>query len=217
MLTLVLAESSLIKVPDWAKSKEVASTYRKVYGRFYDVLDINALPPRMRRRVPEKAGRPDIVHRSLLSATDHPLYSMGKVRLYMHTLEDRVFGFSASVRLPRNYVRFLGLMEDLLKKGWVGKSESSALVKEVEVKLEDLTSGSVLLDERGDLIDPISFLKGLKNTKFIVGCFPHGSFSERVERLAEFKLSLHKGVLSSSVAISMILSYAYYIQVWDLR
>ncbi|MEM0017007.1 MAG: hypothetical protein QXJ48_05310 [Candidatus Korarchaeum sp.] len=217
MLTLVLAESSLTRVPDWARRKEVSSNYKKVYGRFYDVLDINALPPKMRKRVPKRAGRPDIVHRSLLSATDHPLYSMGKVRLYMHTLEDRIFSFSASVRLPRNYVRFLGLMEELLKRGWVGKSESSALVKEIEVELEDLADGSVLLDEKGDFLEPIGFLKGLRDAKFIVGCFPHGSFSERVEKLADFKLSLYGGIMSSSAAISMLLSYAYYIDVWGPR
>lgn len=217
MLTLVLVESSLTGVPYWARSDEVASTYRKLYGRFYDILDVNALPPRMRKRVPEKAGRPDLVHRSLLSVTDHPLYSMGKVRLYMHTLEDRIFGFSTSVRLPRNYVRFLGLMEDLLRKGWVGETKSSALVKEIGVGLEDLASGSVLLDEEGDFIEPIGFLKGLKSAKFIVGCFPHGNFSERVKKLAEFKISLHRGVLSTSTAISMLLSYVYYVEVWDLR
>ncbi|RDD53858.1 MAG: hypothetical protein BA066_02330 [Candidatus Korarchaeota archaeon NZ13-K] len=217
MITVVLAESSLTRVPDWAKSNEVASTYRKVYGRFYDVLDVNALPPRVRRKVPEKAGRPDIVHRSLLAVTDHPLYLMGKVKLYMHTLDGRIFSFSPSVRLPRNYVRFLGLMEGLLGRGWIGKSERSALVREVTIGLEELASGSVLLDEEGNLMDPMEFLRGMRDAAFIVGGFPRGEFSEEVKRLAYCRLSLYEGSLSSSAAVSMLLSYAYYIEVWDAK
>jgi len=49
MITLVLVESSLSRLPDWARKKDVISNYKKVYGRPYDVLDINAIPPRMRK------------------------------------------------------------------------------------------------------------------------------------------------------------------------
>lgn len=215
MITLILAESSLTGIPDWARTKYVASTYRKVYGRVYNVLDANALPPRLRKKLGEKEGRPDIVHRSILAVTDHPLYSMGKSRLYLHTLEGRIFEFSPLVRIPRNYVRFLGLMEKLLKKGWVGKSKSSALIWEVKMSFEELAKGSILLDEEGSLMDPIGFLKGLGGeAKFVIGGFPHGNFSEEVMNVADFRLSLHRGRLSSSTAISMLLSYAYYAEVW---
>jgi rRNA small subunit pseudouridine methyltransferase Nep1 len=215
MMTLVLVESSLSRLPDWARKEEVISNYKKVYGKLYDVLDINAIPPKMRKMVGEKEGRPDIVHRALLSVTDHPLYSMGKVSLYMHTIEERIFSFSPSIRPPRNYLRFLGLMAELLKKGWVGESRERALIREIDLELEEIADGSILLDESGELLNPISFLKSLNCGKFIIGCFPHGKFSERVERLAKFKLSLYRGPLSSSVAISMLLSYAYYKEVWD--
>jgi rRNA small subunit pseudouridine methyltransferase Nep1 len=215
MITLVLVESSLSRLPDWARRKDVISNYKKVYGKPYDVLDVNAIPPRMRKMVGEKEGRPDIVHRALLSITDHPLYSMGRISLYMHTVEERIFSFSPSIRPPRNYLRFLGLMTELLREGWVGESRETALIREVDLTLEEIADGSILLDESGEFLNPISFLKSLNEGKFIVGCFPHGEFSEKVERLAKFKLSLHRGTLSSSAAISMLLSYAYYKEVWD--
>ncbi len=218
MVTLILVESSLTKVPCEIKERRVVKSYSRLYGRFYDVLDVTALPPRMRSLVGPKHGRPDVVHKTVLSITDHPLFQTGRVTLYMHTLEGRIFQFSREVKPPRNYVRFLGLASQLLQRGWVGPSEEEALIWEVNSDLRDLMKGKViLLEESGELMNPLDFLRGIgwRNSTFLMGCFPYGEFSEDIRTLSNHSLALHGGVLSSSTSASMLLTYMYYLEVWS--
>ena len=218
MVRVFLVESSLTKVPENLKNDRVKRSYTKVYGKFYDVLDIQALPPQARAEVGPKEGRPDIVHRSILSVTDHPLFLMGSVDFYMHTVDGRIFRFSREIRPPRNYVRFLGLMSKLLSEGWVGPREEEPLIWEVHERLSALVTGeSLLLEENGEFLDPLVYIRGMSGREelsVMVGGFPQGSLSEEVRSLAKGRLSLYKGVLSSSTTLSMILTYIYYLEVW---
>ncbi|MEM3478171.1 MAG: 16S rRNA methyltransferase, partial [Archaeoglobaceae archaeon] len=61
----------------------------------------------------EKRGRADIVHQCLLLLLDSPLKSFD---IFVHTINDELIRVSRDTRLPRNYNRFVGLMEDLFKK-----------------------------------------------------------------------------------------------------
>ncbi len=202
------------------KNDKIRSNYAKVYGRFYDVLDLNAIPPRERSSLGPKEGRPDIVHRSLLCATDHPLFLMGRIDLLIHTLNGRIFRLSKGIRPPRNYIRFLGLMEKLLREGWVGPREGEPLIWEVGGELRDHLKGNViLLDEEGELRDPFAYLsemmeRGGGKMTVVVGGFPEGEFSEEVRSVSDERLSLYRGRISSSTATSMILTYLYHLEVW---
>ena len=179
------------------------------------LMDVGSLASLgFRGEVMPKEGRPDIVHRTLLSVTDSPLFLMGKVKLYLHTLEGRIFVVSEGIRPPRSYNRFVGLMEKLLLEGSVGPPDGP-LIKEVKVKLEDVVNGRVLiLHEKGELVDPIELITSTgEDFTIIVGAFPHGDFREEVLSLGE-RISLFRGTLSSSAAISMMLAYAYYVEMW---
>ncbi len=218
MVKVFLVESSLTKVPERLKNDRIRRSYTKVYGKFYDVLDIQALPPQARVDIGLREGRPDIVHRSVLSVTDHPLFLMGHIEFYVHTLDGRIFRFSKEVRPPRNYIRFLGLMSKLLDEGWVGPSGDEPLIWEVNGGLGDLVSDqTILLEESGEFRDPLAYLKDVvkrEDLSIMVGGFPQGSFSDEVISLAESIFSLYRGVLSSSTALSMMLTYLYYLEVW---
>ncbi|MDK2373357.1 MAG: hypothetical protein QI197_08285 [Candidatus Korarchaeota archaeon] len=218
MIRVFLVESSLTKIPKILKNDKIKRSYTKVYGRFYDVLDIQALPPQARVYMGPKEGRPDIVHRSVLSVTDHPLFLMGHIEFYVHTLDGRIFRFSKEVRPPRNYVRFLGLMSKLLDEGWVGPSKDEPLIWEVNERLGDLISDkAILLEESGEFSDPLAYLRDLvkgEDISIMVGGFPKGSFSDDVISLARGIFSLYRGMLSSSTALSMMLTYLYYLEVW---
>lgn len=218
MIKVFLVEASLTKIPERLKSDKTRRSYTKVYGKFYDVLDIQGLPPQVRVDMGPKEGRPDIVHRSVLAVTDHPLFLMGRVEFYVHTLDDRVFRFSKEIRPPRNYIRFLGLMSKLLDEGWVGPSEDEPLIWEVKEKLKDLVGDqAILLEEGGEFRNPLAYLRdvmGREDVSIMVGGFPQGSFSEEVKSLAKSTISLYRGVLSSSTALSMMLTYLYHLEVW---
>ncbi len=219
MVRVFLVESSLTKISEKLKNDRIKRSYTKVYGKFYDVLDIQALPPQARVDMGPKEGRPDIVHRSVLSVTDHPLFLMGHIEFYVHTLDGRIFRLSKEVKPPRNYIRFLGLMSKLLNEGWVGPSEDEPLIWEVNERLRDLIGDqAILLEESGEFRDPLAYFRDLarrEDISIMVGGFPKGSFSDEVISLAKSIFSLYRGVLSSSTALSMILTYLYYLEVWE--
>jgi rRNA small subunit pseudouridine methyltransferase Nep1 len=63
----------------------------------------------------EKRGRLDIVHFALLEALGSPLNREGLLQTYVHTINDYVITVNPETRLPRNYNRFVGLMEQLFE------------------------------------------------------------------------------------------------------
>ncbi len=217
MITVILAESSLHFIPKkYHKDRSVIKLSRKrKRDPSHILMDLSELRSLgFKSKVGEKEGRPDVVHRSLLSVTDSPLFLMGRIKLYLHTVEDRLFEVKEGVRPPRSYRRFVGLMEELLRKGSVGPP-GKPLIRELNSDLSEVISGKVfLLREGGTLQDPIKLLSSIDSFSIIVGAFPHGDFREEVRSLADVNVTLYKGTLSSSTAISMMLAYAYYVEVW---
>ncbi len=158
-------------------------------------------------------GRPDVVHRTILSVTDSPLFRRGIVDLHLHTRDGRVFAFSKEMRPPRMYNRFKGLFAQLLRKGFVGGDRR--LIWELDCELRDALSGYdlvVLLDERGTRLDPLHILRELLRelkVAFLIGCFSRGSFSEEVKEAADLRISFSDFSLSASTTACMLLSYIY--------
>ncbi|KAJ1721834.1 18S rRNA pseudouridine methyltransferase [Coemansia erecta] len=62
------------------------------------------------------ASRPDITHQCLLTLLDSPLNKTGRLQVYIHTTSDVLIEISPSVRIPRTFKRFSGLMVQLLHK-----------------------------------------------------------------------------------------------------
>ncbi|MFW9961388.1 MAG: 16S rRNA methyltransferase, partial [Candidatus Thorarchaeota archaeon] len=62
----------------------------------------------------DRRGRPDIIFHSLVTLLETPLCREGLLRVYLHLQDKRVVEINPEVRLPRNYDRFVGLMEQLL-------------------------------------------------------------------------------------------------------
>jgi len=128
----------------------------------------------------EKRGRPDIIHQCLLSVLDSRASKF--VDIYVHTLDDNVIWINNETRLPRNYNRFIGLMEDLFEKREI-KAGDKVLLKILDAELEDLlkdVEAVVVLTEKGDKDE--RFLREIIRTKenlaICIGAFPHGDFEE---------------------------------------
>ncbi len=136
----------------------------------------------------EKRGRPDIIHMCLLSVFDSPFGEVSDV--YVHTIDGKVIKFYRGLRLPRNYNRFVGLMEQLLKDG---KIESVGDRKRIliEVLDDDLKSvlqslnpsQTLLLTEKGVMVNRFE----IDNSKIVIliGAFAHGDFDREVLDVVE--------------------------------
>ncbi|KAJ2856962.1 18S rRNA pseudouridine methyltransferase [Coemansia erecta] len=76
--------------------------------------DHQGILARMGRDIAE--SRPDITHQCLLTLLDSPLNKTGRLQVYIHTKNDVLIEISPSVRIPRTFKRFSGLMVQLLHK-----------------------------------------------------------------------------------------------------
>ncbi|MEM0330559.1 MAG: 16S rRNA methyltransferase [Archaeoglobaceae archaeon] len=152
----------------------------------------------------EKRGRPDIVHQCLLLLLDSPMRKNFEV--YVHTIGGMIIKVAVETRLPRNYNRFVGLMENLFRDKAI-RGNGKNLLEIVDLKLSDLVKGKnvVLLSEKGDKFNP-EILKS--ETAICIGAFAHGEFFESTLReLGNFKaVSLGRESYSSLYVTSKILS-----------
>ncbi|WP_456416121.1 16S rRNA (pseudouridine(914)-N(1))-methyltransferase Nep1 [Methanocaldococcus sp.] len=169
MYNIILAKSALELIPEEIKNKIKKS---RVYK--YDILDSNYHYKVMENLKDKRMrGRPDIIHISLLNILDSPINHERKLNIYVHTYDDKVLKINPEVRLPRNYFRFLGVMEDVLK------GKRNPLIKLEEKSLEELLNDInakkiALMTKQGKLTEPSQ----LKNyDTFIVGGFPYGKLN----------------------------------------
>ncbi|MEB3756595.1 MAG: 16S rRNA methyltransferase [Desulfurococcales archaeon] len=143
----------------------------------------------------DKRGRPDIVHYLLLSLLESPLNKLGYVSsIYLHTIKDKIIRFEPTTRLPRNYNRFIGLMEQVLKNGKAPPKSSQPLIMIIDESIEDIVGkhhrflvfeyGCVRIDERGR--------KELSKDGVLLGIggFPHGRIRNDILKLADNCYSL---------------------------
>ena len=139
-----------------------------------------------------KRGRPDITHFALLEALGSPLNREGLLQTYVHTNKDYTITVNPSARLPRNYNRFIGLIEQLFQQQKVPSDGETLL------RLEPKTLQQLLAKAKPDYVlafsregkpktiqDAVSVLESKQRPAVIVGGFPHGHFSETTTKLAD--------------------------------
>jgi len=133
----------------------------------------------------EKRGRPDILHTTLLFLLDSPLNKYNLLNIYIHTINDEIFWVNPKVRIPKTYLRFYGLMVQLLKKGIIYTPNThEVLFERKQISISNLVKSfkkAFLLSEKGHSVSPGELAKRLvklDNPLVIIGGFPHGDVSD---------------------------------------
>ena len=116
MLKLIIGEAALEIITD-TMINNLNKNGNFINKNFYNkILDKNIHYDIIKKLDnPDKRGRPDIVHFSLLESIDSPLYKNNDLEIYVHTVNDYVIKIGKELRLPRSYLRFNGLIEKLFK------------------------------------------------------------------------------------------------------
>ena len=215
-IAVALVDASLELVPlEIAKHPAVEKTARRRGKRALAMLLDKSLHYHAMKRLPgqEKRGRPDVVHLCMLEVLESPLCGRGYVQLYVHTLLGQVIRVRSDVRLPKNYNRFVGLMEQLLAFGRV-PTKNEALLEVIgrglDKAIEDFKpSRKILLSENGVRISPLDLagkiLEEGERAMIMIGAFPHGGFSDEVLSSADEVVSIYDEVLEGFVATSIVL------------
>jgi rRNA small subunit pseudouridine methyltransferase Nep1 len=178
-----------------------------------------------------RRGRPDIVHIFLLTAFDSILSSKGELSVMVHTRNNELIDFKPDVRLPKNFNRFIGLMEQLFTEGRVPARLSgntpeplielipdkdlSSLVNKLRKDADDRGSplSVVILSDEGRQVSARDYFSEARNSGgdllCILGGFPEGGFSTDLTGLGTVDIiSIHPEPLKTwTVAAEVLVNY----------
>ena len=216
MLSLILVESALEIVPKELQNHNSVLAYGKRVNKKPSevILDVSWHFAAMKGIKNEiKRGRPDLVHFCLLEACSIPLYFENKLRIYVHTIDDKVIFLGENVRLPKSYHRFIGLIEKLYSTGIIEEGGKKLLeIKKMNFcKLIDKIAPKEVigLSVKGAASSYEKIAKKLtKDSCIIVGGFSKGHFSDQIAKKINNLVSVDKNPLEAHVIISRVL-YEY--------
>ena len=214
----MLAESALETIPQGLWAHPLIRRYSKKRDKppQFLLLDRSYHHNAMKKLdESEKRGRPDIVHFALLEALGSPLNKQGNLQIYVHTINDYVISINPNVRLPKNYSRFEGLLEQLFQLGTIPPSGEVLLHlqrKDLSQLLHEVKPDYVIaFSTEGapkTLEEAISRLHSKERTVVIIGGFPHGHFSETTARLADEIVCVDREMLEAWTLTSRVI-YEY--------
>jgi len=217
-LVLILAESAVELVPpELTKHPSILKLAKKRGKKPSEILlDRSYHHAAMRSlKDAEKRGRPDIVHTTLLELLGTPLNREGLLQTYVHTVDNKVVEIDSNVRLPVNYDRFVGLLEQLYAVGKVPEAGQPLLAIRKQTLNQLLgeikpstTVAFTTLGEYKDLSRLCEELTKERKPAILIGGFPRGHFSKETLNLADRVVRIDREALEAWVVASRAV-YAY--------
>ena len=216
MVFLIIAESALELVPkDLQNHISVTTHAQKLKKQPSEILLDNSWHFAAMKGIKDeiKRGRPDLVHFCILEATTIPLYRQNKIKLYVHTNDNKVIYFGENVNIPKSYHRFEGLIEKLFEQKSI-ETEGKTLLKIANKSflelINELKPSKVIgfstkgqkksLEEIASEITPDSCI--------VIGGFQKGHFSNEVLNRLDGLVSLGNLSFEAHVIIARML-YEY--------
>ena len=214
-LTIILAECGLELIPKEIRKHPAIQRNLKRDNYSSQLLD-NALHHSAMVKLKDvgKRGRPDITHNCLLNALGSPLNKSGNLKLYIHTLNNKIFEINPQIKIARNYNRFKGLMAKLLRENEI-RIKELLLISQFNGNLRNLVKSFkkkeiVIFSSRGELVKYHLdlFDKDLtKNYIAIIGGFQKGYFAEDILNLSDKIVSISNYSLDAWVIVNKIVSF----------
>ena len=216
MISLVLAESALELVPlELQDHSSVLSHAQKLGKNPSEILLDNSWHFAAMKGINNeiKRGRPDLVHFSILEATTIPLYLQNKIKIYIHTVDDKVIYIGENVHIPKSYHRFEGLIEKLFLEKTI-RFDTSILLEIKEKSFSELIneikpSKIIGFSTKGELSSFEKISSEIPdNACLIIGGFQKGHFSESTKNKINHLFSVDNLSYEAHVVIARIL-YEY--------
>ncbi len=214
-LTVILAECGLELIPEEIINNPAIQKNIKKESYPSKLLD-NALHHSAMGKLNDvtKRGRPDIAHLCLLNALGSPLSKSGNLKLFIHTLNNKIYEINTEIKIARNYNRFKGLMAKLLIEDKI-KTSDILLISRIKKNLSELLKSIrseeiILFSSKGKLVKnhfEVFDTNLTKNYVVIVGCFQKGFFSDEILSLSKKIVSISYYPLDAWVALSKVIGY----------
>jgi len=216
MISVILAESALELVPlELQDHPSVLSHAQKLGKDPSEILLDNSWHFAAMKGINNeiKRGRPDLVHFSILEATTIPLYLQNKIKVYIHTINDKVIYIGENVHIPKSYHRFEGLIEKLFLEKTI-RFDTSILLEIKEKSFSELIneikpSKIIGFSTKGEFSSFEKISSEISdNTCLIIGGFQKGHFSESTKNKINHLFSVDNLSYEAHVVIARIL-YEY--------
>ena len=128
---------------------------------------------------------------------DSDINAEGKMKLFIHTRNDDVIAINHETRLPPNYIRFIGLIEQLYDQKVVPSRENALLELRHQVPLEMLVNALkadevIIMDPNGEQTPLAEVLASSKGERIvlIIGGFSRGTFRSDLSKLGPKRVSM---------------------------
>lgn len=219
MIHVILVESALETIPEKLQKTALIVKHAKKFKKMPHemILDVSLHHTIIKKLEDyEKRGRPDIIHRCLLYALNSPLNKSNLLSIYIHTINNIIIKVNPDVRIPRNYNRFIGLIEQLFKLKEV-PPKGNYLLRIENYSLKQLidrinASEILILTENGDFIRPSAIFSDYdefdKNKSYIIliGGFSKGNFSEYILNFSKNLIKIDPEPLDSVIVLSKVIN-----------
>jgi len=214
-LIIILAECGLELIPKKIRNQSVVKRHLSHKNYSSQLLD-NALHHSAMNNLPnkEKRGRPDITHICILNALGAPLNKSGNLKLFIHTIQDKIFEINPEIRITRNFNRFKGLMAKLLLDGNIA-IDNTFLISGFDGTLIDLIKTFknphiTIFSSKGSQIENYNDLFTDNSSEIqiaIIGGFQKGKLSKKILALTDGLVSISKFQLDAWVVVNKVINY----------
>jgi len=216
MVFLIIAESALELVPEDLQNHISVTTHaQKLKKQPSEILLDNSWHFAAMKGIKDeiKRGRPDLVHFCILEATTIPLYRQNKIKLYVHTNDNKVIYFGENVNIPKSYHRFEGLIEKLFQQKSIeteGKTLLKISNKSFPELINELKPSKVIGFSTKGQKKPLEEIASetTQDSCIVIGGFQKGHFSSEVLNRLDELVSLGNTSFEAHVIIARML-YEY--------
>lgn len=194
MLEILIADAELELVPVSMQDDYAIRKISKEKGKNVQelLLDSNFMHSAIERHFPgesNRRGRPDIFHILLNCCLDSILNREGKLKVKIHTRNDKIIDINSSTRIPRSYNRFCGIMEKLLSKGSIESPDGEVLMSLRNGSVKEIIGDgkkTILLHPRGKKARLPDILgSGKEDIRVVIGGFSEGDFRSDMSGIGE--------------------------------
>ena len=222
-ISLIIAEASIETVPEQIASHPAVKNHAQKLGKNPReiLLDRSYHHAAMLRAGLEsywKRGRPDIIHFALMEALSTPLFLKSMLKVYIHTVNDKVILIGDNLRIPKSYFRFEGIMMNLFKDKVIKSADDNNILLELHdnITFEQFIKNGVRPDKliglssngvqsTAEEIVSRNIVKNDHNFAFVVGGFPKGHFSDNTSKMFSCSYSIGEFKLEAHTVIARIL------------
>lgn len=153
-------------------------------------------------------ARPDITHQCLLTLLDSPVNKAGKLQIYIQTARGVLIEVSPTVRIPRTFKRFAGLMVQLLHRHQIRSTTSNEkLIQVIKNPITDHLPPNcrkVTLSFDAEVVRVRDYIHGLNKNESIavfIGAMAKGN-DDFADKIKDDSIAISQFNLSASVACS---------------